>query len=105
LKSFNGSFDKVTVNYDTDIKPWLGETAALAVDSFDSDFSGVIAVQTTDSGKAQAFVDRADKESGEAKKTYAGSNYAVGSDGAVDGLIGDFLVIASDEDHFKAAVD
>jgi hypothetical protein len=106
LKSFNESFDNVAVNYDADIKPWLGETGAVEIDSFDRDFSGVLAVQSTDTGKAQAFLDKGDQQSKSAKKTYAGANYAVDPDsGAADGLIGDFVVVASDEDHFKAAVD
>lgn len=77
------------VDFAKEIEPWLGEKAGLFFEGYDgSDFHGYgIAVETTDSGAAQEFIDdRAEPENGE-----------------VAGMIGDLLVFAESEATFKAA--
>jgi hypothetical protein len=77
------------VDFEKEVEPWLGEKAGLFFESYDGeDFQGYgIAVETTDSGAAQDFIDkRPEPEEGE-----------------VVGMIGDLLVIAEDDAVFKAA--
>ena len=77
------------LDFSKEIEPWLGEKAGMFFQSYDGeDFKGYgIAVETTDSGAAQEFIDdRAEPEEGE-----------------VVGMIGDLLVFAESEAVFKQA--
>jgi hypothetical protein len=77
------------LDFGKDIEPWLGEKAGIFFQSYDGeDFKGYgVAVETTDAGAAQEFIDdRAEPE-----------------DGGVVGMIGDLLVFAENEAALKAA--
>jgi Protein of unknown function (DUF3352) len=95
-------------SYEKDIEPWLGERAAIFFQSFQSDPPFAIVIETTDSGAAQAFLDKAAASSNGAKKaTYNGVQYfeATGEEGTFAvGVVDDFLVFGT-LDGFKAAVD
>jgi hypothetical protein len=77
------------VDFAKEVEPWLGEKAGLFFESYDGDdFTGYgIAVETTDSGEAQQFIDNHPETEGD----------------VVVGMIGDLLVIAEDKSTFKAA--
>ena len=94
------------LTYEDDIEPWLGEKAGIYFSHYDGEnFSGVAGViQTTDSGAAKDFVDKA-KESSDKESSYEGVDYVTSSGGTTIGVIDDFLVIAADEQTFKGAVD
>lgn len=97
-------------DYETEVAPWLGEKAGLAIRHFDgNDFSGyVMAIQSTDTAATQDFVDKqvGGKDEPATKGSYEGVDYDVESDdGTTLGVIGDFLVIAEDEQLFKDTVD
>jgi len=131
----DGIADEGEVDFDTDIKPWLGENAGAflnfdaasltdsatdgAVSSMTSDgpgmtelaggddsFGGII-VESTDTEAAQAFIDKRAESEGNAKEgEYEGFSYKVSSkDGGAVGIVDDYVVIGSTEDEFKAAVD
>lgn len=96
------------VTYEHDIAPWLGERAAIFFQSFGSDPPFAVALETTDSGGAQAFLDKVTASlDGIRKATYNGVQYFEGSGEAgpfAAGVVDDFLVFGT-PDEFKAAVD
>lgn len=102
--------DGEPVDFAKEVRPWLGEEAAVAFQALKDEklTDPVVAVQTTDPTAAQAFVDRRARESKAPyrKGSYEGFEFEVGGseDNAI-GVVGDNLVIAEGEDGFKAAVD
>lgn len=117
------------IDFDADVKPWLGENAGVFVD-FDpsalvGDSAGLntldgvsdhgagveeafgLIVETTDPDAAQAFVDKqAESEGGAKDGEYEGFSYKIDSDdGAAIGIVDDNLVVGSTEAEFKTAVD
>jgi hypothetical protein len=95
--------------YEKDIEPWLGEKAGLFLSNYDgSDFKRAAGIlQTTDSGAAQDFIDKAAANSTNKVRdaSYEGVDYKVtDSDGTSVGIVDDFLVIGTNEDSFKAVV-
>lgn len=97
-------------DYAKDVEPWLGEKAGIAFAEYDgSNFSNyLIALQSTDTGATQDFIDKLKEEGDESGKegSYEGVDFNVeAEDGTTVGVIGDFLVLAQDEQSFKAGVD
>jgi hypothetical protein len=95
------------VTYENDIAPWLGQRAAIFFESFSGDPPAFAVVfQTTDSGAAQDFVEKATSSSpGTQQGSYNGVDYFQDAQGSyAAGVVGDFLVFGS-LDEFKAAVD
>jgi len=105
-QAFRGSSDKI--DYERDIKPWLGERIGIAVTSLpagegeDPDAAGI--VETTDTAKAMAAV----RKSAEGKledRSYGGVDYVLDTgDENVGGIVDDALVVGT-EPAFKAVVD
>ena len=120
------------VDFDADIKPWLGENAGVFVQfdpaSFASGTDGIsemsaledtsaydtpdeetfgLIVQTTDTDAAQSFIDKqVESEGGATDGEYEGFSYKVADDdGATIGIVDDNVVVGSSEAEFKAAVD
>lgn len=77
------------VDFEKEVEPWLGEEAGLFFESYEGeDFKDYgIAIEATDSGAAQEFIDNRPKS----------------DDGSFAGMIGDLLVIAENEAVFKSA--
>lgn len=93
-------------DFEKEIEPWLGEQAGISLQGYDGeDFEGyVMALETTDSGAAQQFLDDNSEDVVE-ESSYEGTDFAIEDDGDTVGIIGDFVVIAEGEESFKAAVD
>ncbi|HET6997177.1 MAG TPA: DUF3352 domain-containing protein [Solirubrobacterales bacterium] len=97
-------------DYEKEVSPWIGEKAGLFFERYDGDdFSGYgVAVQTTDVGATQAFIDDQAKSSdGPARDgSYEDIDYKVErDDGMTIGIVEGLLVFAEDERTFKDAVD
>jgi hypothetical protein len=97
-------------DYAKEVEPWLGEKAGLFFQEYDgNDFEGYgVAIQTTDTGATQDFIDKRSEESDEVPEegSYQGVDYKVQSDdGTTIGVVGDFLVFAEDSATFKQMVD
>jgi hypothetical protein len=95
------------VTYENDIAPWLGERAAIFFQSLSGDPPDFAVVfETTDSGAAQDFVEKATSSSpGTKQGSYNGVDYFQDEQSTyAAGVVGDFLVFGS-LDAFKAAVD
>jgi hypothetical protein len=102
--------DGESFDFAAEVQPWLGERGGVAFERLvDGELSEpLIAVQSEDPAATQDFLDKRDKESSEPSRdaSYEGVDFEVG--GAEEdalGMIGDALVLADDEEEFKAAVD
>ena len=111
IDGLNSSLAEDTdLNYEDDIKPWLGSRAGVFVSGFQFDTEqpdAALVVATTDSDAAQGFVDSTLEESGDttSDETYEGVSYKLDSeDGTAIGVDNDFLIVGT-EQAFKAAVD
>jgi hypothetical protein len=97
-------------DYAKEVEPWLGEKAGLFLAGYDgNNFQEVgIAVQTTDPGATQQFIDENyESENGEPPKegSYEGVDFKLEGEEQAIGVVGDFLVYAGGEKIFKTMVD
>jgi Protein of unknown function (DUF3352) len=96
------------VDYEREVKPWLGDRAGIFLDGYDGqDFSEVgAAVQVTDAGAAGAFLAKRARESDEPVRhaTYEGLEYEIQADGTAIGVVGEFVAYGKTEKAFKAMV-
>jgi hypothetical protein len=93
-------------DYEKEVEPWLGERAGLFLREYDGeDFQGYgIAIESTDTGATQKFVDAHTKEDESA--SYEGTDFKVSSsDGTAIGVVGDFLAVGEDRKSFEAMVE
>lgn len=94
-------------DFEKEVAPWLGEKAAFSWEKGEDD-EPLMAIESTDTAATQEFIDHQASESDEPydEGSYEGVDFKVGGkdDNAV-GVIGEFLVVAEDEQAFKAAVD
>lgn len=134
IKDGIDSSGKTDIDFDADVKPWLGENAAaflnfdpsLAIDagpefgntglkgadgepkmSADPTEKFGLIIESADIDAAQTFIDeQAEKEGGARDGDYEGYSYKVtADDGSTVGIVDDFVVVGSSETEFKAAVD
>jgi hypothetical protein len=97
-------------DFEREVQPWLGESAGVFLTEFDgNDFEGGgFAIEVTDTGEAQDFIDkRSESEEPKAKdESYEGVDYKVDSeDEQAVGIVGNFVVFGEDRAAFEAAVD
>ena len=102
--------DTADLDYDKDIKPWLGERAGVWFNSKlddEGDPGGAVLVGVTDSEAAMDAVHKGYSNSGEklTKRSYNGVDYEVDGDGTVIGIVGDDFLAAGPEATFKTTVD
>jgi hypothetical protein len=101
--------DDPAVDYDKDIKPWLGERTGFWVSDRldeDGDGRGAAIIATTDPEASMDAVHKSAQASGGlTKRSYEGFDYEVAKDDIAVGIVDDFLVIATTESDFKGTVD
>jgi hypothetical protein len=94
------------LNYNDDVKPWLGERAGFFLTSVTgSSASGAVIVDSKDDDKATSTIEKGLKDAGASldKSSYKGADIeTVGGQGAFS--VHDGLVIAGTEDGVKAAL-
>jgi uncharacterized protein DUF3352 len=98
------------LNFEEEIEPWLGEKAGLYLAGYDGDeFHGVgMALETTDSGEAEEFIEeRVGKNDKTAEKgEFQGHTYYEKPDEeSVLGMIGDYVVFGETKGDFEAMVE
>src|SRR3954451_7877601 len=96
---------QANLNYNDDVKPWLGEHAGFFLSSISgSSSSGALIVDSKDDGKATSTIEKALKDSGASlqKSSYKGADIESAGAGAFS--VHDGLVIAGTEDGVKAAL-
>jgi Protein of unknown function (DUF3352) len=98
-------------DYETEVVPWLGERASAAFKDLDENgdpSNFVLAIESTDTGATQEFVDKqaAAGDDPYREASYEGVDFKVGGeDEQAVGVVDDFLLVAEDEQIFKEAVD
>jgi hypothetical protein len=98
------------LDFEKEIQPWLGEQAGMYLEGYDgNEFHGYgIAIEATDSGAAEEFVeDHSKSEGGEKYEegSYEGVDYVLNKhEETVIGVFGGFLVVAENLKSFKAMV-
>ncbi len=106
----SASDDGEEFDYAKEVEPWLGEKGGLFFQEYDGDdFTGYgFAVQSTDTGATQDFIDKQSESGDEPTEegSYEGVDFEIDSDdGTAVGVIGDFIALAEDEATFKQMVD
>lgn len=104
-KGLNSLFEEIDLDYEQDVKPWLGDELAGFVHRADPDPLGAALLQTTDPEAALAAATKAvEKDVGPlADATHREVSYSVAKDVAV-GVVGEYLVVG-DAKSFKAVID
>src|SRR4051794_39283771 len=97
------------IDFDKEVQPWLGDEAGIFLQEYDGeDFQGAGgALQVTDEGEAEEFVDKQTEESGESYDDgeYEGVDFKVDEDDATVGFTEGLLMYAENERIFKQMVD
>jgi len=98
------------LNFEEEIEPWLGEKAGLYLAEYDGDnFNGVgMALETTDSGEAEEFLeDRVKKnDEGAEEGEFEGHAYFEDPDEeSVIGMVGDYLAFSETTSGFEEMVE
>jgi hypothetical protein len=102
--------DTADLDYDKDIKPWLGERAGVWFSNKpddEGDPGGAVLVAVTDSDAALDAIHKGYSNSGEklTKRSYNGVDYEVDEDGTAVGIVGEDFLAAGPETTFKTTVD
>jgi hypothetical protein len=93
------------LDYATDVKPWLGDTATAivtGVSEHGADYAVLVA--STDDDKARAAIDKDLTGVQARERSYKDVSYRLMDDGSVNGVVDHFLV-AGTEPAFRAVVD
>jgi hypothetical protein len=98
------------LDFEAEVEPWLGEKAGLYLEGYDGDdFHGVgMALETTDSGEAEEFLEeRVEKnDEGAEQDEFEGHvYYEEPDDGDVLGMIGDYIAFGETKGDFEAMVE
>jgi sporulation protein YlmC with PRC-barrel domain len=96
------------LDYEKEVEPWLGEKAAFIYPEYsEGDFQGfALALQTTDAGAAEEFIENQAKKDNESVESgsFEGVDFKVEEDGNTVGVVGDLVVVAKEESIFKEVV-
>jgi hypothetical protein len=98
------------LDFEEEVEPWLGEKVGLYLAGYDGDeFHGVgMALETTDSGEAEEFLEERVEKSGEGAEPgeFEGNNfYEEPDEETVIGMIGDYLVFGETKGDFEEMVE
>jgi hypothetical protein len=99
--------DEHPLDYDKDIKPWLGKRIGLWFDTRldrEGDPGGSALIATTDPDAALDAFHKSAQGEKLTKRSYSGADYELGQDGVAIGIVDDFLVVGP-EPEFKRVVD
>lgn len=104
------SEDDEPIDFESEIQPWLGESAGIFLSKFDGeDFQGGgFALEVTDTGEAQDFIDKQaeSEDPPSTDESYEGVDYKFDADDEeAIGIVGNFIVFGEDKASFEQAVD
>jgi hypothetical protein len=96
-------------NFEEEVEPWLGEKVGIALNEFDgTDFTGTtLALEVTDTGEAEAFVEKRVQEGNEEAEEgeVEGDKYYVTEDQeSVIGVIGNYFAVAETKPLYEKLV-
>jgi hypothetical protein len=106
----SASDDGEELDFEKEVEPWLGDQGGLFLQDYeDNNFEGYgVAFQASDEGAAKEFIDKQMKSEDEAPEegSYEGVDFKVeADDGTTVGVFDGLVVLAEDEQIFKAMVD
>lgn len=113
LQDSGSRSDTADIDYDEDLKPWLGQRAGFFITELkDSDAQGSLVLQTTDADKAKEILDREIREPAKAggpapkvtEAEYNGATIAVSDTDNAQAVVDDFALVGT-EGGVKAAID
>lgn len=108
-RSLNRSSDLGKLDFQKDVKPWLGRHAAVTVTRIQSGrrrVTGAVIVASKDLDATRAAVKKAEQGQRISRASYRGVAFDVDqSDQSATGIVGDFLVQGFQPDGFRAVVD
>jgi hypothetical protein len=98
------------LDFENEIEPWLGEKVGLYLAGYDGDdFHGVgMAIETTDSGEAEEFIEKQVEKNDNGTKTgeFEGVKYYEEPDeDAVLGMVGDYIAFGETKGDFEEMVE
>jgi len=98
------------LDFEKEVEPWLGDRGGLFLQEYeDDDFEGYgVAFQTSDEGASKDFIDKQlESEDEEPEEgSYEGVDFKIeADDGTTIGVFDGLVVLAEDEEIFKAMVD
>lgn len=97
------------VDFEKEVEPWLGEKGAVFFPEFENGESNdsVVAIQVTDAGAAEDFLDKHAKSGGEPAEdgSYEGVDFKIEKNGTAVGVFEELLIVAQSEDLFKQTVE
>jgi hypothetical protein len=98
------------LDYEQDIKPWLGDRLGFWLSSrldSEGDPGAAVVVAVTDADAAMDAVRKGSKSNGDklTSRSYNGVDYEVDQDGAAMGIVGDDFLAVGQEAEFKKTVD
>ncbi len=101
--------DDEKLNFEEEVEPWLGEKAGLYLAGYDGDdFHGVgMALETTDSGEAEEFIEKrvTSGDSGAEEAEFEGNKYFEdAAEETVIGMIGDYIGFSETKGGFEEMV-
>lgn len=105
---FDAALGDVGLDFEDDVKPWLGRQVALFVRlDQEGNPGGAALIATQDAEAALRAARKAAVDMGESLKarTYKGTEYEEAPTGSSVGIVGDFLVAASTSRDLEASVD
>lgn len=91
-----------------EVKPWLGEKVGLFLNELHGEefTGGGIALETTDSGEAEAFLEKfAEKGKKAEEGEFEGNKYWLDADESVVAVIGDYVVYGETKAYFEKMVE
>lgn len=95
-------------DFETEVEPWLGEKAGMYLNGYEGEeFHGYgAAIETTDSGEAEEFIEKRVEADGSATESeFEGHKYYVEpEDETVLGMIGDYVAFAESKADFEEMV-
>jgi hypothetical protein len=96
------------IDFAKEVEPWLGEKGAFIYPQFsEGDFETfAVAVETTDSGAAEEFLDKQAEQADEkvSDESFEGVDFTVDEDGDISGVVESLLVLTDEEAVFKKVV-
>jgi hypothetical protein len=93
------------LDYEQDVKPWLGDTASVLVTAVGKDHCDfALLLASTDDGKARAAIDKDLTGKNAASRSYRGVDYRL-LDGGIANAVVDHFLVAGTEPAVKAVID
>lgn len=106
-QGFNAILSGSGLNYEKDVKPWIGSQIGVVVTMKGGEPQGVVLIDSTDSEAAAQTLEKVNDTTGStfSSQEYQGTRVSTGGDGGAYGIVGNVVVLSSDLDSMKSVID